>query len=108
MDRNKTYNIAKHRRRMQKRKNAKTTIQLAVLTGMLVFGVINATAAIRRIEDGWNEIEALEAALEAAHQETRDINSEMEHSRTEEFYENIARRNLGMVRPNEIIFRVRE
>lgn len=75
-----------------------------VFLAMLVFGVFAVSNMLIVRQAKLNEMEANEAKIQKLSQEVESISKEIEKSDSPEFVEKIARDELGMIKPREVIF----
>ena len=92
--------------RRKKKRKATGFWLLATLTAMLCGAVLYATAGVRRERDGNLEEKArLESQIEQLRAESNKLDAKKDYIGTKKFIEEMARKVLGLVYPDEIVFK---
>ncbi len=95
------------RSRSSRKKRSRTgkiciSLMVVMLIGILSFQIVNLYHKDQAYEEQQSQ---LEAELEEEQQRTEDLEAEQEYVGTDEYVEDMARSKLGMVYPDEILFK---
>lgn len=91
----------------KKIKSSSTTKFVGViLTVFSVFVVANLVIQLNTYAQLKSEKEALETRIAEENKKKEDYNNQMEYYSTDEYIEKIAREQLGLVMPDEIVFKI--
>lgn len=75
-----------------------------LLLGLLVYFVYSSFGQLRLMMELRRELSAVEQGIAAAQRRTEEIKAEIAYLRSDTYLEKIARQELGLVKPGEIIF----
>ena len=89
------------------KKNIKAPHNMVTFVFMIIFALAILVSISRNITV-YKELKAEEAALlesiDAENQRTQELYKEQEYYTSDEYIEGIARNQLGLIKPNEIVF----
>lgn len=77
-----------------------------ILVAFSVFVAVNIAIQLNTYVELKSQKEDLEEQIEKEKQKKEDYNNQMEYYSTDEYIEKIAREQLGLVMPDEIVFKV--
>lgn len=78
----------------------------AILTIFSVFVAANLVVQLNTYAQLKSEKEILESRIAEENEKKEDYNHQMEYYSTDEYIEKIAREQLGLVKPDEIVFKI--
>ncbi len=91
----------------QKMKSSSTTKFVGIiLTVFSVFVVANLVVQLNTYAQLKSEKEKIESRIAEENKKKEDYNNQMEYFSTDEYIEKIAREQLGLVMPDEIVFKI--
>ncbi|MEA4971928.1 MAG: septum formation initiator family protein [Candidatus Metalachnospira sp.] len=91
----------------QKAKRSSTTKFVGIiLTVFSVFVAVNLVLQLNTYAQLKSEKETIENRIEEENKKKEDYNNQMEYYSTDEYIEKIAREQLGLVMPDEIVFKI--
>ncbi len=78
----------------------------AILAAFSIFVVVNIAIQLNTYVALKAQKEDLESQIEEENRKKEEYNNQMEYYSTDEYIEKIAREQLGLVMPDEIVFKV--
>lgn len=75
-----------------------------VIAALLIYAGISLARTMDSLRDAEEMTGLLKKDIEVAQNEIRELDAQLENSGSDEFYEQIARDRLGLVKQGEIIF----
>jgi len=100
--------MAKENIKSKKKNKSLTTTKFVgiILTVFSVFVVANLVVQLNTYAQLKSEKEKIESRIEEENKKKEDYNNQMEYYSTNEYIEKIAREQLGLVMPDEIVFKI--
>jgi cell division protein FtsB len=86
----------------------RTVLQLSIWAVMIAFFVYISYQNLTKQNDIKAEQTIVQRAIDAENEETAELEEELAYQESDEYYEKVAREQLGLVKPDEIIFIPRE
>ena len=95
---------------MRRNSKKRTGIGIIVFTVMILFGIVayGRVGLAEREEQAALKIKRLQAEIQEQNERAIDINNLKAYVQTKRYIEDMAREKLGLVYPDEIIFRKEE
>lgn len=78
---------------------------IAIVIALLFVIIIHSRHLNKKSQQYTEQIEQLDEQIKEAQKETEDLKKQEEYQQTDEFKEEIARTQLGMIKPTEKIFK---
>lgn len=99
----------KARRSVQARQNKYTMVGISLIVCML-FGMLlyQGNSLQKRIDSNNEKMDQIAEQIDEENQRTKEIDELEEYMQTDEYIEKAAQEKLGLLKENEIIFKVEE
>ena len=78
----------------------------AILAIFAVFVVVNVLFQFRTYIELKSQMDELESKIETEQKKKEEYNNQMDYYTTDEYIEKIAREQLGLVMPDEMVFKI--
>ena len=94
------------KQKIKKKKSSTSILVGFILAAFSVFVVVNIAIQLNTYVSLKAQKDDLENCIEEEKQKKEEYNNQMEYYSTDEYIEKIAREQLGLVMPDEIVFKV--
>ena len=98
--------MAKKKAKLKKKRSSTSKFVGAILAAFSIFVVVNIAIQLNTYVALKAQKEDLESQIEEENRKKEEYNNQMEYYSTDEYIEKIARVQLGLVMPDEIVFKV--
>ena len=98
--------MAKKKAKLKKNRSSTSKFVGAILAAFSIFVVVNIAIQLNTYVALKAQKEDLESQIEEENRKKEEYNNQMEYYSTDEYIEKIAREQLGLVMPDEIVFKV--
>ena len=98
--------VKNKKQKIKKKRSSTSKFVGIILAAFSIFVVVNIAIQLNTYVALKTQKDYLESRIEEEKQKREEYNNQMEYYSTDEYIEKIAREQLGLVMPDEIVFKV--
>lgn len=98
--------VKNKKQKIKKKRSSTSKFVGIILVAFSIFVVVNIAIQLNTYVALKTQKDDLESRIEEEKQKREEYNNQMEYYSTDEYIEKIAREQLGLVMPDEIVFKV--